>query len=578
MSDQQNIRLTLGDWQWNASIVGFINIVGKDNVHFNEDSIEFPISLLDGFEEKYFEYLISTYLQTLSWYRITSVKSKLEKYQKELDNFDLESLKELNGHIKYFKEQLKSSSYKSAYKLIGSEAKILGLEKSLKTIGEPKNSTLFEKNKTKLLGQASQNISTMKQVIDYCLQPEAKRYIAAKNVIYNIIKHAWNDISFLNPKTKEKDMYIDYQKHFANDAINYIHADKSKFAQKCFVCDSLIDNSHSNSMCFLNETGFDVARKTSNAWNFKNDVIICPLCKLIYSCLPAGIAYVYGRGIYVNANMTAESAFNINHSIKSKILAEVNNRAIYASLVNSLHQQENNSYRYEFIDIQVVRFENNSYRFNILSRKMLEILVEFQKDLDKLTKAVIVSKGKNKSVFYIHNDVVSRIVNNQNLFPVIHRLLHHKISKPEECYYNNSHLFHLIKINQAIYKSLGGLKLIEIKEEQNLIHQAKTAGYLVRIKYQEKDSENKLPGICYRLLNALKTSNKNMFMDVALNCYLYIKSSVPWVITDSLSNDKDFSTMGYAFVASLIDDSDKKSNGSSESKEENNEVQIKEEL
>jgi CRISPR-associated protein Cst1 len=395
MSDQQNIRLTLGDWQWNASIVGFINIVGKDNVHFNEDSIEFPISLLDGFEEKYFEYLISTYLQTLSWYRITSVKSKLEKYQKELDNFDLESLKELNGHIKYFKEQLKSSSYKSAYKLIGSEAKILGLEKSLKTIGEPKNSTLFEKNKAKLLGQASQNISAMKQVIDYCLQPEAKRYIAAKNVIYNIIKHAWNDISFLNPKTKEKDMYIDYQKHFANDAINYIHTDKSKFAQKCFVCDSLIDNSHSNSMCFLNETGFDVARKTSNAWNFKNDVIICPLCKLIYSCLPAGIAYVYGRGIYVNANMTAESAFNINHSIKSKILAEVNNRAIYASLVNSLHQQENNSYRYEFIDIQVVRFENNSYRFNILSRKMLEILVEFQKVLCASLLARMFSLGRD---------------------------------------------------------------------------------------------------------------------------------------------------------------------------------------
>ena len=29
MSDQQNIRLTLGDWQWNASIVGFINILEK---------------------------------------------------------------------------------------------------------------------------------------------------------------------------------------------------------------------------------------------------------------------------------------------------------------------------------------------------------------------------------------------------------------------------------------------------------------------------------------------------------------------------------------------------------------------
>lgn len=90
----------------------------------------------------------------------------------------------------------------------------------------------------------------------------------------------------------------------------------------------------------------------------------------------------------------------------------------------------------------------------------------------------------------------------------------------------------------------------------DLVKNAKAAGYYLREKYTDKGSNNKLPGICYRLLNALKTSNADMFMDVTLNCYLYVRSQVPKVITDVLGQEKSFSTMGYAFVAGLIDSQD----------------------
>lgn len=87
-----------------------------------------------------------------------------------------------------------------------------------------------------------------------------------------------------------------------------------------------------------------------------------------------------------------------------------------------------------------------------------------------------------------------------------------------------------------------------------VIWAAKTAGEELKKRYQGKAAQHKLPGICYGLLNALKTSNKEMFMDVTLNCYLYVRMQVPRVITSALSNDKEFGTMGYAFVAALIDD------------------------
>lgn len=100
----------------------------------------------------------------------------------------------------------------------------------------------------------------------------------------------------------------------------------------------------------------------------------------------------------------------------------------------------------------------------------------------------------------------------------------------------------------------------QVQENIDLVKNAKAAGYYLRGVYTDKGSGNKLPGICYRLLNALKTSNTDMFMDVTLNCYLYVRSQVPKVITDVLGQEKSFSTMGYAFVAGLIDAQDTREN------------------
>lgn len=96
----------------------------------------------------------------------------------------------------------------------------------------------------------------------------------------------------------------------------------------------------------------------------------------------------------------------------------------------------------------------------------------------------------------------------------------------------------------------------DVQMDTELVKKARAEGSSLRKKYVDKDSDNKLAGICYRLLNALKTSNENMFMDVTLNCYLYVKSQVPKIITDALGREKDFNTMGYAFVSGLIDGQD----------------------
>lgn len=41
---------------------------------------------------------------------------------------------------------------------------------------------------------------------------------------------------FLNPQTKEKDMYKDYEEYFVKPAIDYINEDKSRYKYECFSC------------------------------------------------------------------------------------------------------------------------------------------------------------------------------------------------------------------------------------------------------------------------------------------------------------------------------------------------------
>ncbi|WP_051534092.1 type I-B CRISPR-associated protein Cas8b1/Cst1 [Desulfitibacter alkalitolerans] len=563
MKNGDVLRLTMGDWQWNAAVVGFINIVGKNNVHFVNDSIEFSPELLEDFQEKYFAYFFHDYGITLSWHKIVAFEDKMEAYKKnEFENFNLQALKSFNHYLKDVKRYIKSNSYKAAYKLIASDVDMLSLEKQLAVAKEPKNQELFEMDKQKIIIDVKKNFTVLQQVISYCKSPQGKRYIRAKNVIYTIIKNAWNGVCFLNAQTKEQDVYTNYKGYFVGVAIEYLSQDKNNYKYNCFVCDASIKDL-TGDLSFLNATGFDVARKSSHVWNFQNDIAICPLCRLVFSCLPAGLTYVYDRGIYVNVTIDLKKAVEINYKIHMDILQrkEGNPRSVYPALVGALHETEHDTAKYELADIQVVRYENDSYRFNILSRKMLRIILESRKELDGLIKAVSVENGMNVRIY---DEVINRIFNNQNLFTLIHRMLYHKLANPRNCYFNSAHINHLLIMNQKIYKGLGGMR-VEKQEgnrpkNQALVRTARMAGQELKKRYSRKDAEHKLPGICYRLLNALKTSNKDMFMDVILNCYLYVKSPVPDVITNALSDEKDFSSMGYAFVSALIDETDKQAN------------------
>ena len=549
------INIEIGTWQYNAGIVGLYNILkeNSENIKIERDKFSFDSSALENFEEKYFNYLIGKYEKTLSWYKIVEQEDRLRNYLKNgVENLSKEEFENLNKYVKdTLKYYIKSNSYVAAYDLIQSEINPLEIEKSLKTVNLKKNEKIEDK-KIELEDMINKSLL----LIEYC--KNGKKYLAGKNVIYTLIKNAWNGVSFLNAQTKEKDMYKDYKNYFIDNAVSYLNEDKEKYKYECFVCDNKIKN-FENDFSFLNQTGFDVARKPSHVWNFNNNIAMCPICKLVYSCIPAGFNYFFGNGIFINANQSIEELINVNNQIYSEIYKpqEVGTSSItYRALSEAMTQQTEESRKYELADIQMVRYENEKYYFNILSKKMIKIIRESKNDLNGIIKAWY---NEINTSFRVYEEVMKRILDNQNLYTLIYKLLYYKISRENDCHFNSTHILKLLKINERTMEGIKGMENTEkICKIENPIEEAKNAGYFLKNKYIEKGTEHKISGICYRILNGIKTNNRAMVMDTILNCYMYVGSSVSRIIIEMLKDEDNMEKLGYAFVAGFMTE---KSNG-----------------
>ncbi|QQK08752.1 type I-B CRISPR-associated protein Cas8b1/Cst1 [Miniphocaeibacter halophilus] len=540
------IKLELGEWIYNAGIVGLCNILehSHDEIIIENDYVEFDDSILENFENKYFKYLIDTYEPVLSYSKILNIEDFIIKHKNEdFENFSNENLEYLNKYIAdVLKYYLKSNSYKAAYPLIDSNVDILALEKSISKVS---------KKKTENIEDIKENLvdvfNKIEEVLNFIKLEDSKKYLAGKNIVYNIIRNGWDGVSFLNRATKEKDFYIDYGNYFVEPVVDYLEADKSKYKYTCFTCNREMKN-FNNDISFVNNLGFDVARKSAHVWNFDNDIAVCPVCKLVLSCIPAGFTYIFDKGIFINDNINIESLIRTNNKLMTMLDYEVDNKSYGTNkaLVKALFNANVRAVRNELQDIQVIRLIDGDYKFNILTKSVLNIINDSKEDLEKIEST---GYKEINSYFYIYNIVLDNILNNRNMYLLIEKLLHYKISKNSNLFYNTSHIIRVLKINNRYLREVEVLS----KEQEGLIQEANKQGYFLRQAYKEKGSVDKLNGIAYRLLNALKISNISMFMDTILNSYLYTKKQVPKIIVESQKDIDIFKTMGYSFIAGLIE-------------------------
>ncbi|EQC2226284.1 type I-B CRISPR-associated protein Cas8b1/Cst1 [Listeria monocytogenes] len=542
---QTEIEVRSNDWLINAGLVGFLNIVGKDNVKIDGQSIYFTADLLEDFETKYFSFFIQEYKETLAWSKIVSYKEAMERFRADgFASFDEDALNNLNKYVKnVVKFYLKKANYIKVFPLINSDANVNKWLENLNTINLTKKQK-WEEVKPDIVEKVEQIYTQLDVIIDFCTSEKGLRYLGAKNLIYSVINKGWSGVSFLFKQTKFIDPYLDYKTTFVDPVIEYLDTDLSKAKYNCFHCNQPIKNLKLD-LSFMNEVGFDTARKTSHVWDFNNDVATCPICRLVYSCVPAGFTYVYGEGMFVNDSYGVNELHRVNERMRKSILRfnkdGINSTNTYQALVESITSEHENNRRYELADIQLIRYENEHYHFNLLSKKMLHIMNDSKEILKSLIRC-----GYNEGNLNInlYKEVIQHLMNNENLFTLIHKLIFYKQSSVNGLYYNMWNVSGVLEINTKFLKEIEVMTNIE---ERDLTNAQKSGGDFKQA-YVDKNSENKVSSITYKLLNALKLNDKNGFMDILLNSYSYLGKPVPTVFMSSFSSKETFKSIGYAFM------------------------------
>lgn len=554
----EKIKIELSDWQFNAGILGFYNVLNcaKDEVNLINNYIEFEEEVFEDFEIKYFNYLINSYEGITHWDRLSKYYNNFKEHNKnDFESFTLKNLDSLNKIIKELKDYLKRPNYKKVYSFIESDINIEKEQKKLKQVKLSKKQDIKD-----IKDEIKEQFVTIENIYNYVYSSEGKKYLFAKTLIYNIINQSWDSVSFLNRNTKEKDIYVDYRKVFVDKTIEYIKENKSKFKLSCFVTGFPIRNKlNSYDMGFLVDTGFDTNRKTSHVWDFYNDIYICDLARIIYSCIPCGMFFTTGEdGIFINSNQSVKELIEINNnvkqSIKNSLKEGITNRNlyIYKALVESMQKEVADRMNYELSDVQVIRKEDGKYRFNILSKETIGTI----KDSKELLNSLIPAGYKEGKMYnYLYPITVDRILNGVNMFTLIHKLLINKLTKSDSVtnYFNSYHIKCLNKINLNFLK---GVKALNNENEKNkLINDANRNGWYLGQEYKKIKNPEKSKGIAYRLLNGLKTRNAEDFLHNLLNSYMYVGKQVPKGLVEVLQDEDKLGVIGYAFVTGLVSSS-----------------------
>ena len=419
----------------------------------------------------------------------------------------------------------------------------------------------------------SKKLNYLKEIINY--METYRDVLLLKDIIYTKISMFWNNIAFFNKESVKEEIADCYDDKFIKPVLEYLNKKNQRNSYQCIECGKSISSIKEGSMAWLNDVGVDVTRKRSNFWNFNPNALICPICRVVYSCIPLGFYMVGGNGLFVNSSVNIESLFEMNsHDIKMNSLVDVESAAYYKILraLNYLSNVELAKKQINF-NIQIVKriFENDkwTYKFNIVTPTILMILSEREKEFKQLlNRYYTYNKGSTKSTtINIYDETIKNILQNRNLYFLMNNILRDSIGSSQRIDF----LYTILKIQISfLMKGVVGMERVE---QINKLE--KTSYYIMKCGQEIKNilapiqGDGKNKSSIYKLLTALRVNNVYLFIDTAIRLFNDAKKEIPIIFVKMLNDESQFKVLGYAFVLGLLEQDDFRD------KEDNNEDKIR---
>ncbi|MEH6888436.1 type I-B CRISPR-associated protein Cas8b1/Cst1 [Bacillus sp. JJ864] len=541
------IELQIDEVVYSAGILGLCRVFQHANLHFERSgqTISFDEANLENFTEHYFELLIERYGYESSYYKMLANKDFVEKCIAGID--DEKQLEQFNTLIDNMKRWITSNSYKNVYSFLKDIPYHFEAEaKAWKKVNKKKKETVGDVRQ-----QVTEMAVKLLECITFLEHPKAKRYIVPRVLSYQVIQGFWSNVSLLNSTASKKDLYEEYENYFIKSASAYLATkkDEKKYAKNkltCACCDNRMKTTaEAFDLTWMQKVGVDAARKSSHYWDHQRDTFICPICNIVYSCVPLGFTLAKGKGLFINNNRSVDELISVNsislRDGKNELLQDELESTAYYKILDVMVQQAENHKNLEIDNIQIVKYDRNMearpYTFNMLSRETAQQMQNSKQDFQFLVGKFAKENGE---YIQIYQETVKRLYNGQSFADLLYRLLRLVVDGE---FKGIASINKILNISNERFK--GGTHYMTQEELK------KVRSYGFHLKEAYRGQESKLNGISYRLLNALKVKNANKFMETLIQAYSYKRLAIPAVFVQALHDVEKFQTIGYAFLIGL---------------------------
>lgn len=534
-------RVYLGDWLFNAGIVGFIRIMlagtepnDQNVLTLGENYIEFDRKVMAGFAQKYFQTAFDQYG------RYRSLKKSLSDWKGRLQPLAEKG----KGKEPFTKEETKTIKY------------IRG------TLKKRTDFTLLKSKKeqkgVKIGSNDPDDILCAISEMDKILVDNYQEFFESDVKIY--AGKLYGQKSFLG-RNITTGMFEMFKKGFEDSLLNDACVKDKKY--DCICCGS---RKAKKDVHF--DTGlapFLAANPDAinYVWNFNSKFPLCDICELIYFCSFAGFtdfSTKYGNKTfyYVNRDSNIRDLYQANMLLMSLLDKDIDTNPVAQYFSELILKSEDQKALYtiqntSFIELEL---ENNVFpsvfSYNI-SKEKANLIHSHREGFEALAKANYKIKSDS---FNIGIETVQKILNDALIFLYVNHLLH--IYLMSERGYGNSKAYfrteHIQKLVWIIYDSIQNM----FKREVNTIMESKELWFVYHKgldlagAFRKGRAENKIDTMAYKLLNAVRTEDAGTFMEILARAYLVYNMDMPSVFIKSLSSKDDFSALGYSLINGLL--------------------------
>lgn len=612
-----NTRIYLNDWFVNSGIIGFIRILehNEDNFFMIKDNyIEFDTSKLKNFHQYYFNYFcdkynvaqkieekmedsfgkIKSYLEDESPKKEIQDKLKSEKkYLKDLLKKQIEKIKKIDEEI-----YLETVELYNKIDIIKTNNEIVILEEIKNGLIEKFYKEHINKKITLNLFKSILSNNYFGQpgflnVVKSALSYEEQQDIMYKDYVSNIVetsflwevienKYGINDLKIILAEKRNDNLISDeFQKIYINIDKKFIQKDKDIEEIKDYIQNdvfetcSMCGESHRITSDYTEANFVPLAVSSKNManffWNQNVKFPICDICKLLLFCIPAGVTNTVKvfneNGVYkekegftfINCDTDIKTLLQTNNYFLNNSKKDKKEYNPYQELILNIVEQDKKLSEWELQNIFVVEFEAE-YRgyIRIEYFNIKRYVAKFFKYYSKILSDIKDYKYKLQ--------IIDSILKDKDFTMLINTRLREELGE-KNLYGYNSYLATKIQCVLKILKEEEINVEEKIKKANNKIHYMFSLGNDIHDELKKSNSENKLDGYIYKMLNCIKTNNKNDFIDIAIRIIWSSGKDIPEILVKNNENI-NWQELGHSFVAGLTSTKYRKEDDKEESENE----------